>query len=119
MPSRDGSRPWGWVLQKQEMKQAADWRMVLENQDTKQERCQGTIMKDKEGVEVIEEKVKGEDEAKNTCFPLFSNHIVIQESVDQFDLERSFYPSLEAGLSSLQQWDPGGKSFFFLFFYSY
>lgn len=92
---------------------------MLENQDTKQERCQGTIMKDKEGVEVIEEKVKGEDAAKNTFFPLFSDHIVIQESVDQFDLERSFYPSLEAGLSSLQQWDPGGKSFFFFLSYSY
>lgn len=97
------------------MKQAADWGLVLENQDTKQERSQGTIMKDKEGVEVIEEKVKGEDAAKKTFFPLFSDHIVIQQSVDQFDLERSFYPSLEAGLSSLQQWDPGGKNFFFIF----
>jgi hypothetical protein len=36
----------------------ASSRLVMENQDTKQECCQGTIMKDKEGVEVIEEKVK-------------------------------------------------------------
>jgi hypothetical protein len=68
----------------------------------------------------LRRKSKGEDAAKKTWFPLFSDHVVIQESVDQFELERSFYTSLEASLSSLQQWDPGGKNFFFfLFFYRY